>query len=769
MDPQDLLFTNIFENTDVITDKQLEESKKNYSRFREYVGSREIETNEYLNNDDKESDPFNINKTLQEPYPTNLKKNHYPKFDGYIKDIVDHSYQKDKITKISINSKDRNKSVHLNSNNFSINFNKVYENVSKLEITDICFPNAIPPVNNYNNVLAWQYASRELLISEQVDDNIIPVPINSKIINYSTLSANCVSNIPLNQSNFLVYQIFLASGYYTVKTMEKQIKQAASVIPHGSSYINFYELQTNKTSEVNITDPTPWRNPYEEPYYSQDRGGKPNSPTLFTFDINPVTNAVFCVNRMEELEVVAIQTFEPGTTTTDLPEYDIFYNYIDTTYPLITSFDPDYVYITVKELKNSSDFWATDPSKPVIVNPYPLVLTGLDGYVGGISLHQMNYTEFYDLSIYTSHSYTEKYLNSVSTYKVYDRIVFETPALGGGFTKHSYLRFALKVSFGNLNGRRITPTGGWIYRPINNDTVIYNQFLTNALNTGQTNKGYYGEFTQSTSSEIRPIIGRALLFKFIFDIVNGKYVSYEISTENVKKRSVLNLFAWPIPNNTDQTLVFAKSSSWSFVHTNLFGIEVQQNLTENSNAEAIPLFYRSPNNKMNLQNYNGEYYFIANNYLFLLIRPTNMVLDYTNMQIAIDAVNNQLNQNYVYELYFNTGIGGDYQCLPFSKYRNQSALVKNESNIFGKIILGSLPNNINTNVMINSNFALLYEQPLDKLEGINILILDENYMIYQLGRDFSLTFIIHETVNVLKETHIDTKRDTVITTGYKEN
>ncbi len=761
-DLQDLLYTNVFENTDVITDKQLEESKKNYSRFREYVGSREVETNEYVENDYKESNPFNINKTLQEPYPTNLKKNHYPKFDSYIQDIVDTSYQKEKITKVSVNSKDRNRSLNPSPDNFTINFNKVYENVNKIELTDICFPNCIPPVNNYNNVLAWQYASKALLVKEQVDDNIIPVPINLKTINYSSLSSNCVSDLPLDLSNYLVYQIFLTSGFYTTKTLENQIRQAASIIPHGCSYINYYELQKNKESKENLKE-EPWRNPYEEPYYSTQLNV--NSPTLFNFDINPTTNTVFCVNRMEELEVLAIQTFEQNTTSVELEEYDIFYNYSTTKF---STFDPNYIYVTVKELKNSSDYWITDPTNPTRVNPYPLVLTGLDGNISGIQLNQMNYTEFYDLSIYTSNGYSESLLNSISTYKCYDRIVFQTPKPGGGYVQHNYLRFALKLSYGNLNGRRITPTGGWIYKPISNDTIIYNSYLLNALNNGQTDNGYYGESSQTTSLDIKPQIGRALLFKFIFDIVNGQYVAYEVSTENLKKRSILNLLAWPIPNNTDQILVLSKSSNWSFVHTNVFGVEVQQNLSGSTN-EAIPFFYRSPITKLNLQNYNGQYYFIANNYLFIVARPTSIILDYTNMEIAIDSQNSQLNQNYVLEYFFNTGIGGDYTCLPFNKARSQSALVKTETNIFGKIILGSLPNNINTNVQVNSNYAILYEKPIDSLEGMNISILDENFMLYPLGRDFSFTMIIHEKVTVLKETHIDTKRDTVVTTGYIPN
>ena len=40
-------------------------------------------------------------------------------------------------------------------------------------------------------------------------------------------------------------------------------------------------------------------------------------------------------------------------------------------------------------------------------------------------------------------------------------------------------------------------------------------------------------------------------------------------------------------------------------------------------------------------------------------------------------------------------------------------------------------------------------------------------ILYDLGRDFSFTIEIVEVIEVLKETLIDTKRDSVITQGYK--
>ena len=72
-------------------------------------------------------------------------------------------------------------------------------------------------------------------------------------------------------------------------------------------------------------------------------------------------------------------------------------------------------------------------------------------------------------------------------------------------------------------------------------------------------------------------------------------------------------------------------------------------------------------------------------------------------------------------------------------------------------------------MVVNSNFAKFYNKTIDELQGIKIQILTPEMILYDVGRDFSFTIEITEIVDVLKETLIDTKRDTVVTTGYKSN
>jgi hypothetical protein len=750
MDPQDLLYSNSFVQKNVISPQELEESQKNYGRFREYIGNREVETNEYVDEDMKESDPFNINKSLQEPYPTNLKKNHYPLFDTYTQDIVKTRYQKEKISKISINSTDRNKTLFLYPNNFSIPFNKVYTNIQEIRITDICMPNQIPPVTNYNNALAWQYASKALLDSNLCDDNIIPVPSSRNIILYSSLP-NAVSTIGIENSNYLTYQSFIPEGYYTTKTLEKAISTVVSRIVHGMTYINFYEMSIGKTQ---LTDIHPFAKPFEEPYYSTQEGL--NTPHLIRFSINPTNHNVFAVNRMEELEVVAIQCFEQGTVAGDLPEYDIFNPYVSGT---ATSFDSNYIYVTVKKFKKSSAQWYGAPDNTI--NAFPLVFTGLTGEVGGIPTDFLNYTEFFDENIYVENGYALNQLYSISTYHLYDTIVFTDKFSN----THTYLRFALKLSATNINGRRTLGRNGWVIMPKSNTTIIYNELLGTAITTGQTDGGYYGEPILK-QYENPPYMGRALLFRFIYDLTNnGQFVDFEIETANVKKRSILDMLVFPVSSTQKETQVLSTKPRFTFIQSNLDGIEIQTDLLELLN-QGLPFFYRTPIRRMKLQMVNGEYYFMSHDFLFIRIAPLNSPITYTNIDVAIDNVNQQINQNYVNDAYFNVGIGTDFQCLP-STSRTQNAISKNYSNLFGKILTSSIPNNIETNMMVNSVFAQLYNQPLDELNGIQIQILTPDMILYSLGRDFSFTIEIIETMDILKETNIDTKRDNVITTGYK--
>ena len=83
-DPQDLLYTNQFTNPNVLSEHQLQNETQYYDRFKNYIdkeGTSEIK--KYVQNNEYESSPINLNKTLNQKWPIrNNKNNFFRKFIG---------------------------------------------------------------------------------------------------------------------------------------------------------------------------------------------------------------------------------------------------------------------------------------------------------------------------------------------------------------------------------------------------------------------------------------------------------------------------------------------------------------------------------------------------------------------------------------------------------------------------------------------------------------------------------------------------------------
>jgi hypothetical protein len=138
-DPQDLLYTNRFVSENILSDKQLTDETKYYDRFKNYIDNeKDSEIEKYINNDTLESSPINLNKTLNRKWPITNNRNHYPLFDTYINDISSNTYRKEVITKVNIDSSNRDLSRYFYPNKFSIPFPKVFNNIKSVVLNDIC-------------------------------------------------------------------------------------------------------------------------------------------------------------------------------------------------------------------------------------------------------------------------------------------------------------------------------------------------------------------------------------------------------------------------------------------------------------------------------------------------------------------------------------------------------------------------------------------------------------------------------------------------------
>ena len=771
-DPQDLLYTNKFISTNILSESELTNETAYYDRFTNYVnGQSKNDIEEYVENNSYETSDINIDKTLNKPWPIGNKKNHYPLFDSYTNDISENRYKKEIITKVNIDSRNRDLLKYYNSYLFTLPFPKVFRNIKKFVINDIVFPNILNSVTNYNNNLAWQYASENFLVNNNID-SIIPVPDKNRLISYSSLPNSVYTysvsggspNVP-NLDNYLVYQAQIPEGNYTVNSIINSIKYYTSIILHGSNI-----------SENN-------KNIVEQPYLAYPK--RLGTPHLFRTDINVITSSVKFVNRIEELNICAIQTFSPYDL--NYIENDIFYKFSSQYSQNIPyNLDNNYVYILVPAISDTTYQYYLNINCIYSPNPFPLVITNLNFSIGDIDQNSLNYTPFFDIQIYLTNGYTENELKSISYYKFIDTITFTV----NGANK-VYIRYGLNISLGTSGGKTYNVNSLSI-KPINTENIIlsnslkrlidnYNNIIipnslsstfinsTNTTQPGTINTTFNniittsGILTDYNYKNENVLIGRALLFRWIYDKEDGLYREYELESINIKKRSLLHTLAWPIANKTYDLYTFDTNFGFRFIHTNYNSVYI------NNNSLSLNILFENefPQLSLNLQRYNNEYYFTKNSYVYLKISFNTSSSTEDNNQI-INAVSPNLlqyNQNYVINNIFNVGIGEDFTCI---KSNNVEINKVDEYNIFAKILVSNNPGNTDTtlsNIINNNSFNILYNNTLDNVDSINVSIYDPSLKLLYTTLDFSFTLNIHEVKDVLKETLINSKTNDVISNG----
>ncbi len=731
MNPQDLLYTNEF--TEKYDGKRYidnEKNDENYYRYTNYVASTpNNETNEYIISDNYENDPVNINKRLNTKFPIYRNRNHYPLFDPFINDVSVNQYQKVIETKINLDSLLRDRTISQYPNDFVLDLPQVFTNVSKIVINDINIPNITQSINEYNNNICWQYPTKTYILENNLYNTIIPTIDKLKQINYLTLP-NVVSN--LSDENILVYQENITNGNYSINSFIKRFKYQTSRIYHGDLSIN-----NSTKSRVDYI--------VEAPYNSYTEFIR--TPHLFSIDINPATNIVKFVNRMEELKVISIQTFSQYTT--DFENNDIYYNYSDTKKII----DTRYIYVLLKSENNITNAYYSP------VCGFPLVFTGIDINIGNINYDIFNYNEFYDLNIYLTNNYTEDEIKPIPTYQYWDTITINNI---------KYIRFAFKITSGNVLNF-YNPNGN-IYIPVTTQTLVFNNNIYNIFKENDI------EYYDKTF-----LVGRALLYRWIFDKNNKEYLPYETLSENVKKRSILNILSWPIPVETYNQTLIAKNKGYAFVQQNNYGIVLNYNTNE-TNSNLSNIVYNgniaNPSN-LNIQYYGEDYYFATPGYIYLKIdfstSSSNNNFVENPLQIGNRSINQQYNQNYIFNN-FIAGIGDQNICIFGNNNLNNSLgnftnlFKKDFTNIFSKIQISNIPNNIDntaSNINLNNIFSLNYTTPIDNLYSIKISLYDSEFKLINNTRDFSFTMIVSEVKDILKETLVDTKRNTVHITGKR--
>ena len=776
-DPQDLLYTNKFISTDILSDTQLIKETEYYDRFKNYIDNNLTdEIKKYVENDETESSAVNIDKTLNTKWPIYSNKNHYPLFDTYTNDISTNRYKKEIITKINIDSRYRDISSYPNNNDFSIKLNKVFNNVKKIVINDIIITNVNQSLTNINNNLSWQYASQNFLVGQNIDLTIIPVPSQNNTISYSNLpnsvyQYNTSSGSTVQIDKYLVYQTTLSPGYYAIDDLLLNLRLSTSSIIHG------FNLKNNPNIKV-----------VEEPYLAYPK--RLGTPHLFSCSINPISSVVKFVNRIEEVRISAIQTFSPYET--EFRNTDIFY-YFSSQYTTSTSYilNTSYIYVILPAINDITYQYYQNLNCIYTPNAFPLVLTDLTTTAGNIDPELINYTEFYDIQIYLQNGYTEDQLESVSYYKFVDTLTFTNtlPSLGvGSITVVSnYLRFALSLSTGNISGNNYNSNGTRV-RPSTTSNIVFssglNKILTSYDNTPiiESTEGSveisespiqtysYNYYTSGIITDYQYIdtilyIGRALLFRWIYDIKGDLYVNYEYDTDNEKKKSLLHILGWPIANQTLELYTLQQNDGFRFVHTNYQSQVIHQTSLLSSSISSN----NYPSYTLRLQYNANKYFFVGNNYIYLKIYFDSHPNLEENTQFinTISSKSMLYNQVYINSSQFNVNIGQDYTCIKGSQYIK--TYKKDQSYIFTKILLSDIPGNTDiklSNIINNNSFYIYYDNVKDNIDSITIELFDADMKLLFNDASYSFTINIHEIKDILKETLVNSKNNNVTTTGH---
>lgn len=783
-DPQDLLYTNSFINTEILNENDIKRETNNYDRFIDYESNQNTEatnnTLKYINNDDQETDSINIQKNNFQPFPIDNNKNNYPMFDPLLKDLSKNTYTKIRDNIINIDASSRNPILYPLSSKFKVDLPRTINNIQQIEINNINIPNFLKSVNSIKNNFSWQYFSDYYTYTD-LSYNIIPfqdilnrrfysyldIPFSSYFIEQSIID----QDLTYDPSNFLTYQVNIQEGNYTIDELVEEIETSSSKILHGIDKSVY--LQKKPENIYNIC---------EEPYFSFPnlKGAGHN----WKFEIIKQSGSVYCTNRMEEIYITSIQTFfNSGKKLSSeyFKQNDIFYNYssLGTKYSL----DPKYIYITLPFIQGVTDQWFDNSGQssnknlypdnnynnPFKINPFPLVISydifdnnnkpDLFNFVS-----QFTMTTFWDLRLYTVtpfpagiNLYTEDQMFNISYYKFSDIISFPDSNI-------NLIRIALRWSPASSKGVPVQnaipkPDYGY-FNPTNNITEIFNKSVSDCINNYSNNKNIYN------INNLKLKIGRSLPCRLIYGKDNNKFQHYKTENINETKKSILEYFNFSIANSTNGDIKNIVNRGFCFIHSNVYGSTINQNNVISQFIDSLSMI-NTKNVDLGLKIVNNNFYLRNNNYIFLKISFDGIDLGKIRQnqnEIAFSETQKHVNQNYSNSNLVNyLGIGESANC--FSNVIEVES--KNYDGIFCKIFTSTIPGDINVldNNLSSKIIFNAYENLLTNVTNIKIEILDSDLKIINTSENYSFDLKFIYSDSKLKETNINTKTNKIDLVG----
>jgi len=793
MNPDDLLYTNTFVNTNPLTKQEVQRNANEYIPYRNLKG-------ETVNNvrDQLERTGFtdsSMNRVAKEanPWSRGYYGNQQPMLSEFGKDIAENSYFKYRSNYINIDSRMRDVALYPNPNNYNIFLGRKFNNVETVKLIDYFFPEMEYPINSTNNVILWYTIPYEIINLDIIPDTDYSIPyvpfigaFNKKInicgwnINFTKLiqTAEYMSNFQqLYNTNLLscLNKVEITPGFYTTEQLEQKIRDEFQKTTFFNSTI--YDLSyTEYTDTINVPPDYPG-NVGSETFKFKDR------PQLVDVRINPETSNVQFLLRYEEFRVNSIATYYNK-------------NYFDLEMKVVDSSiqSPEFLELINNDL-------------------YPLVITGFPD-IGGILGDNVNYSEFIPKNQlnWMQQFYTDSYYK---TY--YDKITDSN-----GNVIPNVLRFYVYI----LPPYNITEVTGEEFR-INSIPVkcSYTEIITtNNIKFGREAPFFFINGQESLLSNYIKYIKNTITnissnFEYKYyctDPLSSTFIANceVISTEqqlildklivnvDCSSRILTNILGFPNTSNSnvligDNSGTFAifrnnnykKNNYINAIQTYNINTEAYINYTNckgiffcNSFFKYYSYYYPDLNVNFRLpisRNQNGTYSFYLNNYFFMKILSSSVG---TQIQTSSTITQIKPTANFangssdIYEIDDGTNNGvlylidppsfSEVQCKFNFKNSSTSSVTKNLNNLFAKIKYSSVSGNYEVdNRFVNE--IIFESNTINNLDEFVIQLVDYEGKILPQIKEHNFTLLIVEKYEVLKETNLNSRNNNANTGGIK--
>jgi hypothetical protein len=769
MDGEDLLYTNKFVNTDVLSKEQLNEDANNFIPYRTLKERSVNNVRDTLERKVFKNNPLTQQELRGYGWNKGTLGNERPVLSDFARDIGESSYFRYKTTYLNVDSRMRDVSLYPRPNNYKVFLGRKFSNVESIKLIDYFFPEMNYPINLKNNVLMWFTVPYEMLIINgteptvsyytgnlnlsgfRIDFNLLIDGINDFDKAKEVIGNNLYKNLFVTQ---------VPEGNYTTEGMELEIERVWEKQQFFNS--NFY----TSVSYLFKDDDSPSKVFYRKPQKVRAR-------------INGETSEVNFLLRYEEYKVEKVETYNGKNY------FDVYMRVKD---PLIYS-------VEYLELANNEI--------------YPIVFTGMP-WLGGVNSGGINYVEFLP--------YKQIELNNGITTPPSDYVFksYYTVIKDEGSLLPNVLRFYLynTNNINNINQEIIFSYGEVIEYDGVCKELCEAKFGREApffFLTGNQNQ--LSNFLETVNNNICKINSDICIGKPCFEPVSLPLICRIVEEAFIKK---INMFLCNTDSSSrilvnllgfQNTLNNQAALGEDIFYVNAYTLNLLEKFNTYINmVETLTLIEREATNFLDCQfakgksnsvliNYasgntldfklpvckgaNGKYYFYNENYFFMKL--LNVGLNNNAGGTQIEQVKPTPNfgngSSDVYE-YFGETVKG-YELLVFdtdpsvvddcviptgSTAQGVQKLVKDVNNIFAKIKVSADAGSCRVDNPF-TNEVIYYDGNLEDFDDFTVQLVDYEGKIIEMTKDHNFTIMIIEKMEVLKETNINSKTGFVNTVG----